>query len=171
VAFSPDGTLLLTGSEDRKAQLWSTATHLPVGEPLPHPQYVLGVAFSPDGRTVATACMDQNVRLWDVATGKRVGPLLQHGADAWAVAFHPDGRSLLTYGNDGIPRLWKVPVPLAGDVEQVVCWTEMCTGKALGHDGVVRDLDAAARAERRRSYRERVGPEDDPFPELLIHDR
>jgi WD40 repeat protein len=172
VAFSPDGTLLLTGSEDRKAQLWNTATHLPVGEPLPHPQYVLGVAFSPDGRTVATACLDQNVRLWDAATGKRVGPLLQHRADVWAVAFSPDSRSLLTYGNDAIPRLWKIPPALAGKVEQVVCWTEICTGKALDPDSVVHDLDAKDRQERRRTYCKLGGvPGNEPFPELVMHAR
>jgi WD40 repeat protein/serine/threonine protein kinase len=169
LAFSPDSTLLLTGSEDCKAQLWNTETHFPVGQPLPHPQYVLGVAFSPDGRTVATACLDQNVRLWDVATGKRVGPPLQHRAEVWAVAFSPDGRSLLTYGNDGIPRLWKVPIPLVGKVAQVVCWTEICTGKALHPDGVIHDMDARDRQGRHRTYHKLADtPDDDPFPELLI---
>jgi WD40 repeat protein/tRNA A-37 threonylcarbamoyl transferase component Bud32 len=169
VAFSPDGRLLLTGSEDRKAQLWNTETHLPVGEPLPHPQYVLGVAFSPDGRTVATACLDQNVRLWDVPTGKQVGPPLRHGADVWAVAFSPDGRNLLTYGNDGIPRLWKLPTPLTGPVAQAVCWAELCTGKALHPDGVIHDMDARDRQERRRTYHKLAdAPGDEPFPELLI---
>src|SRR5262249_23217215 len=41
VAFGPDGKLVLTGSDDKTARLWTAETARPAGEPLPHPAAVL----------------------------------------------------------------------------------------------------------------------------------
>jgi WD40 repeat protein len=68
VAFSPDGTTVITGSEDDAARRWDTATGRPVGPPLIHQGTVWAVAFSPSGTTVMTGSSDQTARLWDVAT-------------------------------------------------------------------------------------------------------
>jgi WD40 repeat protein len=49
VAFSPDGALLATASQDQTARLWDVATGQPSGTPLPsHTDAVYAVAFSPD---------------------------------------------------------------------------------------------------------------------------
>src|SRR5262249_9426785 len=54
----------LTGSEDRTARLWDTATGKPVGPAFAHDRGVLSVAFNPDGSLFATAGDDQVARLW-----------------------------------------------------------------------------------------------------------
>jgi WD40 repeat protein len=66
VAISPDGALLLTGSDDHTARLWDAATQKPLGPPLKHDGPVVVVAFSPDGKTILTASLDKTARLWRV---------------------------------------------------------------------------------------------------------
>ena len=53
-AFSPDGTLVLTGSGNT-ARLWRTDRGAPLGPPLRHDNLVMAVAFSPDGKHVMVA--------------------------------------------------------------------------------------------------------------------
>jgi WD40 repeat protein len=67
MAFSPDGKTILTGSHDKTACLWDTATCQLLGPPLRHAAEIDAVAFSPDGRLVATGSRDNKVRLWAVA--------------------------------------------------------------------------------------------------------
>jgi WD40 repeat protein len=66
-AFSPDGTLLATVSDDRTARLWRVATGAEDAV-LAHPGWVEGCAFSPDGTLLATASHDQTIRIWTVAS-------------------------------------------------------------------------------------------------------
>ena len=106
VAFSPDGRAVLTGSEDKTARLWDSATGRPVGEPMTHQNSVLAVAFSPDGRAVLTGSEDKTARLWDAATGRPVGEPMTHQNSVLAVAFSPDGRAVLTRSEDKTAGLW-----------------------------------------------------------------
>jgi WD40 repeat protein len=64
VAFSPDGTLLATASEDKTARLWDTATGRQVSTLTGHTGSVRAVAFSPDGTLLATASNDSTARIW-----------------------------------------------------------------------------------------------------------
>ena len=65
VAFSPDGRLLATASEDKTARLWDPATGKHLRALTGHTGPVLSVAFSPDGRLLATTSWDHTARLWD----------------------------------------------------------------------------------------------------------
>ena len=56
--------MVLTGSEDKTAQLWDTATGRPCGPPLQHLDIVRRALFSSDGKTVVTASNDKTARVW-----------------------------------------------------------------------------------------------------------
>ncbi|MBC8869737.1 MAG: protein kinase [Planctomycetes bacterium] len=106
LAVSPDGRIVLTGTERNKAHLWQVATGKPLTPPLEHKSEVTVVAFSPNGKTVLTATERTGAHLWDVATGKPIGAALKHQSAVTAVAFSPDGKAVLTGSNDKTARLW-----------------------------------------------------------------
>src|SRR5262249_53875813 len=137
VAFSSDGRILLTGSEDRTARLWDAATGKPRLPALEHDGAVHAVALSPDGRTILTGSQDEAARLWDAATGRPIGPLLLHERTIEAVAYSSDGRSILTGSRDRTARAWKTFPPTEGDPQRIRLWAEVHTGMVLDDDGRV----------------------------------
>jgi WD40 repeat protein/tetratricopeptide (TPR) repeat protein len=110
VAFSPDGTRMLTGSEDHTARLWAreSDTGWRLDKTLKHENRVRAVAFSPDGKRVLTGSEDKTAQIWEVATGQPMGEPLKHEGEVWAVAFSPDGTQALTGCQDKAARLWEV---------------------------------------------------------------
>jgi WD40 repeat protein len=64
-AFSPDGRLIATASDDRTARVFDASR----GDELPrldHGATVSRVVFSNDGRRLATASSDGSARLWNI---------------------------------------------------------------------------------------------------------
>jgi WD40 repeat protein len=98
LAFSPDGTLLVSGGLDSVLVLWQM-------NPVPrlarvfagHTDDVWDVAYNPDGKTIATTGYDGTIRVWDVASGMQLGePITAHPDIAWDIDFSPDGQTLAT---------------------------------------------------------------------------
>lgn len=113
VAFSPDGTQVLTGSFDKTVKLWETATGKEIktfAGPSGHQNLVLSVAYSPDGRLLASSGADNTAKLWDASKAGADPPLknLPHANLVDTVAFNPVGTQLATGSHDGTVRIWDV---------------------------------------------------------------
>jgi WD40 repeat protein/tRNA A-37 threonylcarbamoyl transferase component Bud32 len=67
LAFSPDGSRLVTGSEDHVLRIWDVQTAVEVQQLRSPEERIL--AFAPDGRVLVTAGKDRTIRIWDVETG------------------------------------------------------------------------------------------------------
>jgi WD40 repeat protein/serine/threonine protein kinase len=106
VAFSPDGSLLATGSDDHLVKLWDVRTGRELATLAGHASLVSAAAFTPDGRTLATASFDATIKLWDVANNKLLQTLAGHKAPLRSLAWHTDGTLLASGGDDCTVRLW-----------------------------------------------------------------
>jgi WD40 repeat protein len=107
IAFSPDGTRLVTAGADKKAQVWNPATGARIATFDRHNGLILGAAFHPNGRLVATASDDWTVRVWDAGSGKGIRRLGGNGGLLRAVAFNKDGRLVAAAGAGGIVYVWE----------------------------------------------------------------
>ncbi|MGW7694445.1 nSTAND1 domain-containing NTPase, partial [Streptomyces asiaticus] len=108
VAFSPDGKILASSSDDDSVRLRDTAsgkTRIVLSAGI---SGVESLAFSPDGRVLASGGHDGTVQLRDGETGKLRSALKGQPGGAMSVAFSPEGRTLATAGGDGTVRLWDV---------------------------------------------------------------
>ncbi|WP_418316092.1 toll/interleukin-1 receptor domain-containing protein [Piscinibacter sakaiensis] len=93
IAFSPDGTHLVTAGSDRIARVWRIAESR-VERELAHQFPVESVAFSSDGRLVATGATDHWVRVWSARTGDELARI-HHDDSVAKVRFADDDQSLL----------------------------------------------------------------------------
>ena len=70
VGFSPDSTLLVSGSDDGTARVWSVQTGLKRLVLRGHLEGVRSAEFSPSGERILTASSDGTVRVWRVRDGR-----------------------------------------------------------------------------------------------------
>ncbi|HKR48595.1 MAG TPA: pentapeptide repeat-containing protein, partial [Pseudonocardiaceae bacterium] len=98
VAYSPDGTHLLTGGDDGSVRIWDAATGEPVRHLTGHTGRVWSVAYAPDNTHLLTGGADGSVRVWDATTGEPIRHLTDHTGAVLSVAYAPDNTHLLTGG-------------------------------------------------------------------------
>src|SRR5262245_7503424 len=70
VAFTPDGSLLVSGSVDTTRKLWDVITGKNVATLRGHAGAIRCVTFGPDGNTVTSVSDDRTVKLWDLAAAE-----------------------------------------------------------------------------------------------------
>ncbi|KAI0310037.1 hypothetical protein OF83DRAFT_1071175 [Amylostereum chailletii] len=160
VAYSPDGTRIVSGSDDWTIRIWDAETGQPVGKPLQgHTSEVNSAAYSPDGTRIVSGSYDKAVRIWCAETGQAIGdPLQCHTSAVFCVAYSPDGTRIISSSRDATICIWNaetgklVGEPLQGHTQaifsvayspdgthvvsgsrnNVVCFWDAGTGKAMG---------------------------------------
>lgn len=106
--FSPDGSRILSVSENGSARVWEART----GEPIT-PFMFIGkpcatAAFSPDARRIATTggySNDGVARVWDGVTGAPITPVINYPEELKSAVLTPNQEWLVTTTEEGT-QLW-----------------------------------------------------------------
>ncbi|HUF70685.1 MAG TPA: CHAT domain-containing protein, partial [Longimicrobiales bacterium] len=130
IAFSPDASLLVAGSNDGTVRLWDATSFPAASAPVEWTDTggISSLAFHPGGRLLATGGIDGTVRLHDLRAGDAAGelPLGETASSSIrSIVFEPSGTLLVV--TDGAVRRWNVETrqpsaatPVDGDFINVV---------------------------------------------------
>ncbi len=115
VAWAPDSTRVVSGSDDATAQVWQADNG---ANPLiyrGHSSNINAVAWSPahSSPRIASASGnpffggDHTVQVWNVATGAHLLTYTGHTQPVHTVAWSPDGTRIASGGEDNMVQVWE----------------------------------------------------------------
>ena len=130
LAFSLDGALLVSGSNDKTVKLWDIQTGGVIRTFHGHTNWVQSVSISPDCTTIASGLKDKNIHLWNPQTGECYHVIIGgHKSHITFVRFSPTNSQLLTSASGGAEHQWNIHGCQIGS---------MCPGNAVAFssDGI-----------------------------------
>ena len=114
LAFSGDGSRLLSSSRDATARLWDTHSAQTIQSLPGHSGTVWSAAFLPGDASVVTGGNDGTVRLWRIGESE---PRIYRGHEGpvYAVACSPTGNWIASAGRDRDVHIWSADQSLSID--------------------------------------------------------
>ena len=90
IAFSPDGSQIISASRDNSIKLWDAATGREIKTFKGHKGDINSIAFSNDAKSFISGGSDGTVRLWDIKTGEGISQFISLKDGEWIV-ITPEG--------------------------------------------------------------------------------
>jgi serine/threonine protein kinase len=107
IAFSPDGKILATGSDDNTIKLWSVNTGEEIATLANHSWSVTALTFDSTGEILISGSKDKTIKLWQVSNREEIATLSGHDDSLTAVAVVPDAARLIASSSkDKTIKLW-----------------------------------------------------------------
>jgi WD40 repeat protein len=108
LAWTADGSTLISGSLDGSIRTWNTTTWQQIHVLTGHTSCVHAIAISPNGPILASASWDCTARLWNLENGLPIGSPLHHARGVQCVSFSTDGKLLATGCSDNNAYSWNI---------------------------------------------------------------
>jgi WD40 repeat protein len=111
VAFSPDGTLIASGTYDGAIHIWDGMTRQNIRTLTGQSVTISDLAFSPDGQRLVSSVGHESVRhggikIWDVPSGQKVADVESVNYGVTSIAISPDGHYMaFVYGTFGTAEI------------------------------------------------------------------
>ncbi|MEI7987853.1 MAG: WD40 repeat domain-containing protein [Chloroflexota bacterium] len=146
VAFSADGTMLVSAGEDSSVRLWFVQDGKQLKVLEGQKDVINSAAFSPNGELLATGSLDNTVQFYKMPSGE-VDKTIKLLLSTSTVAFSKDGNLLAVGLSDGSVAIYKYNenidspyVVLDGNKEEVTSIIFTQDGKIItgGRDGTIR---------------------------------
>ena len=158
-AYSPDGTRIVTASQDKTARIWDARTGVQLAVLSGHGGIVYSAAYSPDGTPHRHRVSGQDrARSGMRALVRQLAVLSGHGDVVGSAAYSPDGTRIVTASQDKTARIWdaRTGAQLAvlsghGDAVQSAAYSPDGTRIVTASDDKTAAHLGCARASRYRS--------------------
>ena len=104
--FSPDGTQMVSASNDQTARIWDVLSGKLIATCTGHKGVIFDAEFSHDGKHVLTISEDGTARIWEAATGQPLATF--QGSDDYILFafFLPDRNQVVSVSDNGTIRTW-----------------------------------------------------------------
>jgi len=106
LAYSPDQTIMASGSRDETIRLWDAETGQCLKTLACPGSWIQTLAFSPDGETLVSGGSDGEIRLWQVETAHCQQVLSGHCDRILSLKFTADGHTLVSGSQDETVAVW-----------------------------------------------------------------
>ncbi|KAJ1533319.1 Katanin p80 WD40 repeat-containing subunit B1, partial [Nowakowskiella sp. JEL0078] len=119
-------SVLATGGDDKRVNLWSLASTAPTLSLAGHASQIESVTLDPSEEIVVAGSSHGTIKLWDLVHAKVIRTLTGHKASVCGVEFHPFGEFFASSSDDGIVKVWDVRrrgciQTYTGHVDAVLC--------------------------------------------------
>lgn len=115
VSISPNGKIIVSGSEDNTIKLWDLNTGECLATLEGHEAGVRAVAISPDGQLLVSGSADNTIKLWQLPSVENepicpdpIYTLTGHSGDVKCLEISHDGQILASGSQDKTIKLWNL---------------------------------------------------------------
>jgi hypothetical protein len=133
IAISPDGLILVSGSQDNTIKIWALETGDLLHTLTEHRGPVRAIAITPDGQTLISGAGDATIKIWDLETGELQNTLTDHTRLVRGLAIAPSGKTLASASWDQTLKIWDLTT---GELQNTLMGhTNLVVSVAISPDG------------------------------------